>query len=133
MDFSSLPIFNAMAGRMAWLIQRQEVLAENVANADTPGYKARDLEPLDFASLLRDSGTGMGVARTSDGHIQGSGERGRFKIDDGAGLATTDTGNAVVLEKELMKVADNQMNYSMVVNLYKKHLAMIRVALGRGA
>lgn len=133
MDFSKLPIFNAMAGRMAWLIQRQEVLAENVANADTPGYSARDLEPLDFASLLRDSGTGMGVARTSAGHIQGSGERGRSKIDDGAIAATTASGNAVVLEKELMKVANNQMNYSMVVNLYKKHLAMVRIALGRGA
>jgi flagellar basal-body rod protein FlgB len=133
MDFSNLSIFNAMAGRMAWLTQRQEVLAENVANADTPGYKARDLAPLDFATLLRDSGTGMGVARTSGGHIQGSGERGRFRVDNGAISATTESGNAVELEKELMKVAENQMNYSMVINLYKKHLAMVRIALGRGA
>ena len=43
MDFGKLPIFDVLARRMGWLGQRQEVLAQNIANADTPGYQRKML------------------------------------------------------------------------------------------
>ena len=48
LNLPDIPIFSILRERMAWLNQRQSVLSENVANADTPGFVARDLKPLDF-------------------------------------------------------------------------------------
>jgi len=53
MDFNKLPLIGMLTGKMSWLSQRAEVLAENIANADTPGYVARDLEEVDFARMMR--------------------------------------------------------------------------------
>src|SRR5690349_5580690 len=58
MDFSKLPLFSMISQRIGWLSERQKVLAENVANADTPNYKARDLKPQDFAALASAAGAG---------------------------------------------------------------------------
>ena len=52
MDLSKIPIFEAIAKRMSWLGERQTVLAQNVANADTPGFAARDLKAPDFSRLM---------------------------------------------------------------------------------
>ena len=46
------PLLSMLRTRMTWLHQRQDVLSQNVANADTPGYVARDLKPLDFKDML---------------------------------------------------------------------------------
>src|SRR5487761_1715476 len=52
MDLSQVPLFAALSKRMAWLTERQTVLAQNVANADTPGYVAQDLPEPDFRKYL---------------------------------------------------------------------------------
>ena len=52
MDLSQIPLFAALSKRMSWLADRQAVLAQNVANADTPGYAARDLREPDFRKYL---------------------------------------------------------------------------------
>ena len=52
MDGSSVPLLSLLTTRMSWLSGRQSVLAQNVANADTPGYQARDMKPMDFAALV---------------------------------------------------------------------------------
>ena len=64
MDLGHIPLFTAFSKRMAWLTARQTVLAENVANANTSGYQAKDLKELDFKSLV---GNGKG---TSNGPLQ---------------------------------------------------------------
>ena len=48
MSLSSMSIFAMAQSKMSWLGQRQTVLAQNIANADTPSYRAKDLEALDF-------------------------------------------------------------------------------------
>ena len=48
MNLSDIPLFRMMSQRMEWLSQRQQLLAHNVANANTPGYKSQDLKPLTF-------------------------------------------------------------------------------------
>ncbi|HWW11780.1 MAG TPA: flagellar basal body protein, partial [Brevundimonas sp.] len=57
MGFTDLPLLSQIKGRLSWLDERQRVIAENVANADTPGYVGRDLNaPTDFAAALRNGG-----------------------------------------------------------------------------
>ena len=55
MELTDLPMFGLLRNRMNWLGQRQEVLAQNVANADTPNYSSRDLKAFDFRQVLNDS------------------------------------------------------------------------------
>ena len=134
MDLNEIPLFRALGERMAWLTRRQEVLAQNIANADTPGYVPRDLEELDFDSLVRSGPKRLAAASTSDGHFGfASGSVGRFR--DGVDKASAQVqpgGNGVVIEKELMKAAHTASDYQVATNLYKKHVNMIKTVLGTG-
>ncbi|HYD30414.1 MAG TPA: flagellar basal body rod protein FlgB [Azospirillaceae bacterium] len=139
MDLKNLGIFKLMHQKMQWLTQRQEVLAENVANADTPGYKPRDLVPFDFKSAIRDSErNGIALTRTDGEHIAGEGTTTRRTSDwanrslmERKPYETSPSGNAVVLEEQMTKVAETAMDYQMVTNLYKKHVGLIKTALSR--
>ena len=53
MTMPDVPLLSMLKSRMSWLEARQNVLSQNVANADTPGYAARDLKPMDFESLVK--------------------------------------------------------------------------------
>src|ERR1700731_412316 len=69
MDLTQIPLFKAMAKKLAWLSARQSVLAENVANANTPGFRAGDLKPLDFGKLRGGHGGTLTLTSTAPGHI----------------------------------------------------------------
>jgi flagellar basal-body rod protein FlgB len=69
MDLSKIPLFEAMSKRMAWLSERQTVLAENVANSDTPGYAGRDLKPLDFSNMVANAVNRVTLTTTQPAHI----------------------------------------------------------------
>lgn len=145
MDLTSIPLMAALKKRMQWLHTNQSVLSQNVANADTPGYKAQRLEKQDFSGLvddLSDAGSD-GAARpsgasrmrtTSDRHMAAGGSAGSTPdVEDDKDGEESPTGNSVVLEEEMIKVADNQMQYGMVVNLYKKNMGLLKVAMGKGS
>src|SRR6476659_4218241 len=55
MTLTDVPLLSMLREKMAWLNSRQAILSQNVANADMPGYAARDLKPIDFAQSLRDA------------------------------------------------------------------------------
>jgi len=132
MDLSKLPLFAAMSRRMSWLGQRQEVLAQSVANADTPGYRAQDLKEPSFGDLIRNApGARLQMAATSSGHLGGA-KPGPSKPEKVADAEKLISGNAVSLEDEMMKVAKTAMDFQLTTNLYRKHVAMIKTALGRG-
>ncbi|MDA0230016.1 MAG: flagellar basal body rod protein FlgB [Proteobacteria bacterium] len=132
MNLNDIPLFRMMGQRMEWLSQRQQLLAHNVANANTPGYKAQDLNPLTFETMVRAGAGRMAARATRSGHLSGgtAGSTTKFKLK-----AETDsrqksmTGNDVVVEQEMMKVAQTSMDYQLTTNLYRKHLALIRAAL----
>jgi flagellar basal-body rod protein FlgB len=116
--------------RMQWHQARQEVLAENVANADTPNYKARDLAPLDFSREL--SAASLKLARTDSGHIETEADAtGDFATDRSGRYETRPRGNNVTHEDEMMKVAANQMDYEAATSLYTHSLALIKMAMGK--
>lgn len=134
MDFGSLPMFSAITKRLAWLSKRQQVLAQNIANADTPGYRARDLKEVNFRELMQAKSVSNQVtlSATSGGHIRSKNVSNYdFKEmkDKGADLSLAK--NSVVVEEQMMKVANTTMNHQLMVNLYRKHIAMIKLALGR--
>lgn len=130
MDLQSIPMFALLRERMGWLTQRQGVLAQNVANANTPGYVAKDLAPMDFAQAMARSGAARPAGVTQAGHIplQG-GASAPFKTVP-AGDERNPAGNAVSLEEQMMRVSDTAMEYQAASGLYKKALGLIRIAAG---
>lgn len=111
--------------RLHWLDARQRVLAQNMANLDTPGYRPSDLRP--FAQTLARSQSGM--ARTNAAH--GSGAQGGDVRADRQLVERTPDGNGVSVEDQAMKVADTDTAHALALSLHRRFLTMFRTALGR--
>lgn len=125
MDPTDIGLFRLAERRLAWVDQRQRVLAQNVANANTPGYAPRDLSP--FSAML-DAG-GSSLSRTDPLHLSGaSGALGSVRARPGA---KAPNGNGVSMEEQLGKVADTAGTQELVTNLYHKYQSLFRTALGR--
>ena len=132
MDLSKIPLFAQLKGKMAWLSQRQKVLAENIANADTPGYVPRDLKPVDFSREIAAVERKLKVASTRQGHITPKVPNAQFRSDEQREpYEIAPAGNAVVLEEQMMKVAETQIDYQMMTSIYKKNIGFIKLAIGK--
>lgn len=126
MSLTGSDLFNLADRRMAFLQQRQIVLAQNVANANTPGWQARDVKP--FEAMLAGKLAVVQV-RTNGQHLVGH-------AASAAGMLVSQgerspDGNSVRLDDQLAKVADTETSQSTVTNLYSKFLGFYRTALGR--
>ena len=132
MPVSDIPILAMLRTRMAWHQERQRVLADNVANADTPKFKPRDLVPPDFGRTAPAAGP-VALVRTEPMHLSasGAGSGPQFAATSRGQYEVHPTGNAVSLEEEMLKVAANQMDYQMVTTLYSRGLGLIKTALGK--
>lgn len=132
MQIGGLALLSALTDKMRWHQERQGVLAENVANADTPNYIARDLKPYSFSDEMGSMAT-VSVSTTSPTHISvSSGGTGTFGSQPTA-YEVTPSGNGVGLEDEMMKVTGNEMDYQAVTALYMRSVRLLKVALGRQA
>ncbi len=133
MDLGKFQIFSMLTRRMAWLGQRQQVLAQNIANVNTPGYVPRDLKPLDFRHAMREADGKLAMRVTNVAHMASPRPPDpRFVAEKERDVyESTPTGNAVVLEDQLMKVSKTVMDYRLMADLYRKHVNMIKTALGR--
>ena len=137
MAFDDLPLVGLLKNRMRFLEARQKVLSENVANAETPGYRARDLRQPDFADMVGGgasarSGGVVPVAVTNSAHLSGAVDREpRFGSKRAPSFETTPDRNSVVLEDEMMKVAENQQDYQLASMLYSKSLSLLKLAVQR--
>jgi flagellar basal-body rod protein FlgB len=136
MEFNSVPIMQMMAKKMSWLSHRTEIIAQNVSNADTPQYKARDLKPVNFGELVdRESGPkGVAPRVTNARHISGTSMTTTIEFDTREqpdAFEVSINGNDVSLEQQLTRLGQNQLTYQATTNLYRKHLDLFRLALGR--
>jgi flagellar basal-body rod protein FlgB len=130
MPITDIPILSMLRERMEWHQERQRVLAENVANADTPNYRARDLAPPDFSREMRLAT--LSLDRSSPLHITAQGSGGSvFAADNKGRFEVRPRGNSVTHEDEMLKVASNQMDYEAVTSLYTRSLALIKLAIGK--
>ena len=118
--------------RMHWHQTRQKLLAENVSNADTPGFQPKDLKVPGFAPNGAVAGGGIGIERTNPNHLVGVAARTGEDPRNARRFEITPSGNAVSLEDEMLKVAQNQSDYQLAASLYQKSLQMLRMAARRG-
>ncbi len=139
MDPTQNGIFALAERRLAWADQRQTVLAQNIANADTPGWRPRDVAP--FANSLE--GAAMGLARTDPAHLAGPefDQADQGAAPGGSGLSAARTGrpsarqpdgNAVSVDEQLTKVADTETTQTLVTTIYRQYMQMFALALGHG-
>jgi flagellar basal-body rod protein FlgB len=130
MPITDIPILSMLRTRMQWHQERQRVLAENVANADTPNYRARDLVPPNFEHELQS--TSLALARTNPGHIEAAAGTGsQFADENGLHYQVRPRGNTVTHEDEMLKLAGNQMDYDAVTSIYTHSLNLIKTAVGK--
>jgi flagellar basal-body rod protein FlgB len=137
MNLTDVPFLSMLRERMSWLNQRQAVLTQNVANADSPGYSARDLKALDFSKELSKAAnpiqSGGGLMVTDPHHIAlspSASAGGDFETYTTADSEGSPSGNTVSLEQEMIKVADTQAQFQAATNLYGKAMTMMKTAIG---
>ena len=133
MDLGNLGIFKLMSRKMDWLTQRQQVISQNIANANTPEYKGRDLKSFSFRAALSDNRR-LTPAATDSSHLAGTRGPGglakEHKVRDP--YETAPDGNNVVLEEQMMRMSQNAMDYQTMTNLYKKQVMMMKMAIRSG-
>ena len=110
--------------RLHWLDARQRVLAQNVANADTPGYRPSDMRP--FAQAL--AGTQGVIARTDPRHLAPTRDA---RTQRERRVERSMDGNGVALDREAMRIADTETAHALAVGLHRRYLGLFRTALGR--
>ncbi|MFS2318249.1 flagellar basal body protein [Maricaulis sp. D1M11] len=119
-----VPVLNLLRETLGFQNQRQSVIADNVANANTPGYTPKDLDQAAFhrelQAQLRSGTAALETAR---------GERRTWQTEDRPDTETTVNGNSVVLEEQMIKAAETRQSYETALSLYQKSLGMLRMAV----
>lgn len=132
MELDKLSLFSVIKRRLAWLGHRQEVLAQNIANSDTPRYKARDLKAFKFKDLVSNQSSNIRMVTTADSHLTGIPKRAiESKVEtERRPMETSPNGNSVLLEEQMAKLSKTEISHRLTTNLYKKHLKMLKMAIG---
>jgi len=129
LDLANTPFFGMLRARLDQLSERQQLIAENIANASTPGYRPRDVDTAGFERLLASSASGRGLtmSRTNGGHMTPSGSA-DVRVVTRDDSETTMDGNAVVLEEQMARAAETRMAFETGIALYQKGLELVRMA-----
>ena len=112
MDFSSIPLFSILKTKMTYLSERQAILAQNVANADTPGYMARDIKFDDALKQVMENGS------------QGGSSFETITTRENLGFDRNDTD----INQQLAKSYENSLNYVATLKLYGDSMGRLRSA-----
>lgn len=124
--FQKLDVFRTAMAMARHAGQQQAYSAQNIAHADTPGYRAKDLP--DFASGLREGLIGQRATRSA--HLNGSAVR----MTEGTERrqALDPNGNTVSLEEEMVKSVRAKSQHDRALAIYRSNLNILRASLGRG-
>ena len=126
--FKSLELFRMASAMASHAGQRQGVIATNMANSDTPGYRARDVRP--FADLYRSDGA-VQMQATRPGHINSASAGSQSIIMTSDSSDTSPNGNSVSLEDQMVKAVDTRGQHDRALAIYRNGLSVLRASLGR--
>lgn len=136
MQMNDVPLMSMLKDRMSWLSRRQDILSQNVASADVPGYTPKDLKEMNFEKVLKSTnGTFSSASHltvTNPRHIAVTAATASYDTRETPDVEAAPGGNSVSLEAEMIKVADTQAQYQAAANIYAKAISMMKVAIGRG-
>lgn len=130
MDPTAIPLLQMLKSRLGYLSNRQSLVAQNVANVDTPGFKPSDLTPFSFKVAQAAQGAGA-PARTQAKHLSGTlvtTSAGGARVKEKADSETTLDGNGVVLEEQMMKMAEARTNYDAAISFYQRSMGLLKLA-----
>ena len=131
MTTQDLALMQAAIQKMHWHEERQKVLSQNIANADTAGYKPKDIAPMDFKAILESTTSKLpmtGLAVTSPAHLGANGtSAGKISAKNEKNpYEASPTGNAVVLEEQLLKMNENYTDHRLTTTIYQKNIDMLK-------
>lgn len=133
MSTQNIALFKALGAKMDYLTMRQRVVSQNIANADTPGYKPKDLKPVDFGKVLNevtDTGS-VSLASTNPGHMLAPGQTAHGEAKKAKTVyEVAPAGNAVIMEEQIINSNQTSMDYNLMTSLYQKNVRMLKIALG---
>lgn len=127
--FSDLNVFKAAYAMATHAGQRQAVISRNMANADTPGYRARDIEQ--FAEAFAKTNSASTMAATRTGHLNGVPAGGQTWAEHVRGGAVDPNGNGVSLEEEMLNAVEVKRQHDRALAIYKSSIGILRTSLGK--
>ena len=133
MDINSIPLFSMLKSRLGYINAREQVISQNVANADTSGFAPKDLQAFDVGKAMEGAGPQTGVVRaamTEAGHMQPKTLQSQveWKVVDSGDTQGSLSGNKVTLEDEMAKMSEARMDYEAAVGFYQKAMGLLQMA-----
>lgn len=121
----AIHLFSLASEKNAWLSTRQATIAQNISHVDTPGYRARDIQP--FKDVM--DKTRLHMAATDPSHLErdASARQVRGKKADSWGI--THSGNSVNVEQELMKAGSVAREHALSTSIIKSFHRMILMSV----
>jgi flagellar basal-body rod protein FlgB len=119
-------------------LQKQKVIVSNIANSQTPGYRALgyDFETQLQKAIQQSSGKGQPMAATHPGHFRGQGVTGDGQFKPDLHVKATESigndGNSVDVDREMAELAENQIIYQFTVEILNRRLGMLRYGINGG-
>jgi len=128
--YENLTVLGMARKAMDWVAHRQQVLSENIANADSPGYLPSDLKPLNFKNVLHDTAQPAVLpVQTDPRHIVPKLTDPNVVEVQKTDYESSPNGNAVILEEQMNKVGDSKAMYEQVTALFQKNVSLLRTAI----
>jgi flagellar basal-body rod protein FlgB len=132
MSSSVAGVFDLLARKMSYLTQKQGVIAENVANVDTPGYKQLELKPFSFGDALKQAGSAMRT--TNPRHIVPASMAGlNAQTVQSKDTEVLPSGNTVDIEQQMAEVSKTSVDHQTMAAVYRKMTGIFRIAIKGGA
>ena len=128
MPTQSYSVVDLIAIKLDFSAQRQKVIAQNIANADTPGYKAQDLANPDFRTVLQNRAREQSLKRTHPGHFSDPAGTENYRTVVNPFKETSPNGNSVILDQQLLMMNDVVADHRLASRIYSKYRELNRIA-----
>lgn len=142
MSMLNIPLFDALGAKMTYLDRKNTVIAENIANADMPSYRAKSVSDVNFGRVLENviqrGAVGkvdvapVTMATTNSRHLPLPGVDANAKTQQARmTYEVAPNNNSVIIEEQMVQANMVQMDYNLMTNLMRKNMGMYYTALGR--